>query len=218
MHLLVRESRTLDEDAPAVDLGHSPADVVLLSFSDSDLGAMAAAWTAMPPPRPSLRLANLARLRHPMSVDLYVEQVAARSRCVLLRLLGGLDYWRYGAEEMAAACRGNGVALAALAGDHRPDDRLRELSTVSADSWARLDALFANGGPVNAARALALALHLAGRGPDDGLPAEPFAQHGEYRLRHPRRGARKLAAIVFYRAHLQAGDVAPIEALAEALD
>ena len=75
MHLLVRETRGLDEAEAAVDLGQSRADLVFLSFSDSDLGALAAAWSAQGEAAPSLRLANLAKLRHPMSVDLYVEQV-----------------------------------------------------------------------------------------------------------------------------------------------
>jgi cobaltochelatase CobN len=218
VHLLVRDTRTLDEETPALDLGQSAADVVLLSFSDSDLGAMAAVWQELPPPRPSLRLASLAQLRHPMSVDLYAERVIAGSRCVLLRLLGGLDYWRYGAEEIAAACRQNGIALAILPGDARADARLGGLSTMPADMLARLEAYFREGGPVNTARALGLAAHLAGWGPDHGLFAEPLPQHGEYRLRQPLRGARPLAAIAFYRSHLQSGDMAPIEALAEALD
>src|SRR6476660_1764774 len=98
MHLLVRETRGLDEAEDAVDLGQSRADLVFLSFSDSDLGALAASWSAQGEAAPSLRLANLSRLRHPMSVDLYVEQVIACARCVVIRLLGGLDYWRDGGE------------------------------------------------------------------------------------------------------------------------
>ncbi len=218
MHLLVRESRTLDDDAPAVDLGQSPADVVVLSFSDSDLGAMAAAWQSLPRPRPSLRLASLAQLRHPMSVDLDIDRVIARSRCVLVRLLGGLDYWRYGAEEIASICRENLIALAMVSGDGRTDARLGQLSTIPIETLLRLEAYFRHGGPVNALRALDLALHLAGQVPDRGLAAEPFPQHGEHRLRQPPSGGRPLASIVFYRSHLQTGDIAPIEALAEALN
>ena len=93
MHLLLRETRTLDDAEAAVDLGQSPGDVVFLSFSDSDLGAAASAWQASDGRLPSLRLANLAKLRHPLSVDLYLEQVIARARCVVIRLLGGVDYW-----------------------------------------------------------------------------------------------------------------------------
>ena len=59
MHLLVRETRGLDEAEAAVDLGQSRADLVFLSFSDSDLGALAASWSAqgascaVAPPRQS---------------------------------------------------------------------------------------------------------------------------------------------------------------------
>ena len=65
MHLLVRETRGLDEAEEAVDLGQSRADLVFLSFSDSDLGAFAASWAAQGEAAPSLRLANLARSATP---------------------------------------------------------------------------------------------------------------------------------------------------------
>ncbi len=131
MHILVRETRGLDEAEPAIDLRHSPADLVFLSFSDSDLGAWRQRGQRTNDTLPSLRLANLARLKHPMSVDLYVERVIENARCVIVRLLGGLDYWRYGAEELAHAARKAGIALALLPGDGRDDPRLAELSTVS---------------------------------------------------------------------------------------
>src|SRR4051812_25572190 len=131
MHVLFRDTRTLEDDEAATDLGQSAADLVFLSFSDSDLAAVAAAWRARSSGTyPSLRLASLARLKHPMSVDLYAESVIARARCVVIRLLGGVDYWRYGAEQIAQVCRAKSVALALLAGDGREDRRLVELSTV----------------------------------------------------------------------------------------
>src|SRR4249920_1396149 len=218
MHILVRETRGLDEAEDAVDLGQSRADLVFLSFSDSDLGVLAAAWRAEGHAAPSLRLANLARLRHPMSVDLYVEQVIAGASCVVIRLLGGLDYWRYGAEEIAHAGRANGIPLALLPGDGRDDARLAELSTVAGETLARLDVFFAAGGPENMRRALELMAHLAGLAPDHGLAAEPLPMHGVHFLDMPETPGRPLAVIVFYRAYLLAADLAPIESLARALD
>jgi cobaltochelatase CobN len=211
MHLLVRETRSLDEAAPAVDLGQSGADVVVLSFSDADLGALASVASG----RPSLRLASLARLQHPMSVDLYLEQTARHARCVIVRLLGGLDYWRYGAEELAALCRAQGIALALLPGDGGDDPALAALSTVAPAAYARLDACFRHGGPANMLRALALASHLAGRADDDGGVAEAMPQHGVHAL--DLLPAAPLAAMVFYRSHLASGDIAPVAALTEAL-
>src|SRR5579871_2829976 len=130
MHVLATQLATLEEADVAVDLGQSPADVVVLSFSDSDLSALAAAWQADADRLPTLRLASLRLLRHPMSVDLYVEQVVSRARCVLVRCLGGLDYWRYGLERVAAACRTGKIHFVAMPGDDRPDRRLTELSTL----------------------------------------------------------------------------------------
>ena len=174
MHLLVRETTSLDDAAPAVDLGQAPADIVVLSFSDADLGALAAA----PRPAVSLALASLARLRHPLSVDLYLEQTIAGSRCVIIRLLGGLDYWRYGAEEVSALCRARRIPLALLPGDGGDDPALAASSTVSTAAYARLDEYFRHGGPANMGHALRLAAHLAGRGPDDGTVAAAMPQHG----------------------------------------
>jgi cobaltochelatase CobN len=211
MHLLARETRSLDEAAQAVDLGQSGADVVVLSFSDADLGALAAASTGAP----SMRLASLARLLHPLSVDLYLERTAAAARCVIVRLLGGLDYWRYGAEELAALCRTRAIPLALLPGDGGDDPALATLSTVAPDAYARLDGYFRHGGPANMARALRLAGHLAGIGGDDGETPEPMPAHGITELDEP--AGRPLAALVFYRSHLMAGDTAPIGALAAAL-
>lgn len=218
MHLLVRETRGLDEAEAALDLGQSRADLVFLSFSDSDLGAVAAAWAGQSEPAPSLRLANLARLRHPMSVDLYVEQVIAGARCIVIRLLGGLDYWRYGAEEIAHAARAQCIPLALLPGDGRDDARLAELSTVDDPALARVHGFFAAGGPENTRRALELMAHLAGLAPDHGLAAELVPMHGVHRLDIAEVPRRPLAVIVFYRAYLLAADLAPIEALARALD
>jgi len=218
MHILVRETRGLDEAEPAIDLGHSPADLVFLSFSDSDLGSAASAWAANRDRLPLLRLANLSRLKHPMSVDLYVERVIENARCVIVRLLGGLDYWRYGAEELAHAARKAGIALALLPGDGRDDHRLAELSTVSSEALARLDQYFAQGGPINMNRGLQFAGHLAGLAPDHGLAAEPLPTHGLYDLGLADKPGRPLSVIVFYRAYLLAGDLAPIDALAASLN
>src|ERR1700733_7561508 len=46
MHLLTTSSTTLDEIVEAVDLGQTPGDIVVLSFADSDLAGLAAAWQA----------------------------------------------------------------------------------------------------------------------------------------------------------------------------
>ena len=80
MHVLATQTASLDEAYQAIDLAQSPGEIVVLSFSDSDLSALAAAWQRDADNLPSLRLANLRKLKHPMSVDLYVDSVAAQVR------------------------------------------------------------------------------------------------------------------------------------------
>ena len=145
MHILRIETRSLDETAGAVDLGQTPADVVFLSFSDSDLNALARAYDAAPEPKPTLRLASLAALKHPYSIDLYLERVCAEAKLVVARVLGGADYWRYGVDELAALARGKGIKLALLPGDRRADDRLDRGVDPSAGRGRKFLALFRRG-------------------------------------------------------------------------
>src|SRR5882757_3851188 len=102
MHILLRERHGLEETAAAEDLGQAAADLVALSFSGTDLGAFAAAWRSRRATLPSLRLANLRRLTHPLSVDLYIQKTPSGARGSLIRLLGGVEYWRNGVEQISA--------------------------------------------------------------------------------------------------------------------
>src|SRR5215218_5428508 len=154
MHLLPVTAISLDEGGEATDLQQPPGDIVVLSFADSDLGALAAAHR-LAAGGPSLRLASLRRLRHPLSVDLYIDKTAVKARFVLLRCLGGLDYWRYGIEHLAQSCRSHGVKLAVLPGDDRPDPRLSAYATVSQTLCDELEAYFQASGIDNMSRLLA---------------------------------------------------------------
>src|SRR3974377_746334 len=96
MHLAAVATTTLDDIVAPVDLRQTPGDIAVLSFADSDLSALSRAWAADRDLLPSLRLAHLRDLRHPMSVDLWIDQVAVHAKVIVVRLLGGLDWWRYG--------------------------------------------------------------------------------------------------------------------------
>ena len=98
--------------------------MVVLSFSDSDLGAFAAGWHRGMGRLPILRLCNLVALRHPLSVDTYVERTLAGARAILVRLIGGEAYWPYGLASLRDLAQRRGIALAVLPGDGRPDPTL----------------------------------------------------------------------------------------------
>ena len=83
MHVIFRESHGLEATETPVDLDQSPADLVVFSFSDSDLGAFAAGWHLGKRELPTLRLANLVGLKHPLSVDTYIEKTLSHARGIL---------------------------------------------------------------------------------------------------------------------------------------
>ncbi|TGE01937.1 cobaltochelatase subunit CobN [Methylobacterium nonmethylotrophicum] len=222
MHLLRIDTVSLDEGEAAVDLGQAPGDVVALSFTDSDLAGLGQAYAALPGDRPSLRLAKLAQLRHPLSVDLYADAVIARARFVLVRCLGGLDYWRYGIERVAETCRAHGIPLAVLPGDDRPDPRLDAVSTVAPDLRDTLDAYFRAGGAENLRRLLTRIAAELGR----PVAAEPPRALPRGFVWCPGCGARDgsgaaaplpRALVLVYRSAILGGDTAPATALAAAL-
>ena len=214
MHVLATELASLEEVETAIDLGQSPAEIVVLSFSDSDLSALAAAWRCDADLLPTLRLASLKKLRHPMSVDLYVDRVLSGARLVIVRGLGGLDYWRYGFEHIGDLARDRGILFAALPGDDRPDPRLAAVSTLASDKLAGLDAYFRAGGTENLRQALRFAANLLGRNVD----AQPPRPVGPLSVIGAPADGRPAAMVVFYRANLMAADMAPIEVLLQALD
>ena len=227
MHLLSAQSVTPETAGEAIDLGQTPGDIVILSAADTELACLAAAEARRPEGSPSLRLANLLQLGHPLSVDLYVERVIANARLVVLRLLGGRSYWPYGLEQVAAACRARGSLLAALPGDDQPDPELAAWSTLPPEACHRLWQYGVHGGLDNAAQLLAYAASLLGRDEPWQEPA-PLLRAGLYwpgvtrpsldDLRRRWQPGRPAAALVFYRALVQAGDLAAIDALIEALD
>ncbi len=97
MHLLAATPGAIEDGKDPVDLGQTPADLVVISAADSELAALSQARAAMSDP-PGLRLASLMHLQHPMTVDLHLDACATRSRLVIARVLGGAGYWKYGLE------------------------------------------------------------------------------------------------------------------------
>ena len=225
MHLLRVESRSIDGTAEAIDLAQTPAEIVALSFTDTDLAVLAAAWEASKADLPTLRLATLTALRHPYSVDLYAEKILSRARFVLVRLLGGMDYWRYGVDELSTLARSAGFHLAIIPGDHREDPRLDEASTLPQEALRRISAWFASGGIGNIAASLRFIAGFIHRpianpmAPDPGdETASPLGPYGFYApATHPAAPDALSALIVLYRTWALANDTEPVVALANAL-
>ncbi|SKA28165.1 cobaltochelatase subunit CobN [Consotaella salsifontis] len=219
MHLLLAQKGSIADGREAVDLGQSPAPLIVLSAADTEIASLAAARRRLGNAAPEMRLANLLRLSHPMSVDTYVERTLRRARLVVVRLLGGRAYWPYGLDALHGAARQAGAHFLALPGDDRPDPGLDPFSTLPPEQRDRLWRYLIEGGTDNAENFL-LAARAIMEGGD--WPAEPRPLLKAGRLDRPGSApegrGRPLAAIVFYRALVQSGQTEPVEALAKALE
>lgn len=229
MHILATTSSSLDDLIEPVDLNQTPGDVVVLSFTDSDLNGIASAWNRLNPTGLSLRLAQLADLRHPMSVDLWADKVARHAKLILVRILGGYDRWRYGVDELAHIARERNILLYLLPGEcSERDERLETASTVDLAEIRSVLAFFRTGGPDNLDRLVSRLTNKLFGGADIACPeAEDVPKLGIYR---PLKGVvsldealieregKPLLPLLFYRSMLLASDIAPVDALVEALE
>lgn len=219
MHVIFREQVGLEQSDAPYDPGQTPGDLVVLSFSDSDLGAFAEGWRRAAGGLPPTRLCNLVALRHPVSVDTYVERTLSGARGILIRLIGGEAYWPYGLASVQDLARRRGIALAVLPADGRDDPRLDQISTVPASVLRVLRRHCDQGGAVAAQAALAQLAIAAGldAAPVPGvktLPAMGFYDPDHGVIADP--GAPQ-ALVTFYRSWLAAADMAAIDALIRAL-
>jgi len=226
MHLLAGDVGRIEDGEAAVDLDQSPGDIVVLSSADSELALLAEVAKEMGEGAPTLRLANLMRLAHPLSVDLYVEKTLAGAKLIVVRLMGGVGYWPYGLERLRELSRGGRLRLVVVPGEDRWDPGLEAWSTAPVADSRRLWRCLVAGGASNARAALAIMGGLIG-GVGNVPDPQPVAAAGCYR---PGEGILPLdealqrlgsglpvAPIVFYRSILQAGATAPIDALVAAL-
>ncbi|MBF7011752.1 cobaltochelatase subunit CobN [Novosphingobium resinovorum] len=227
MHLLSATPGTISNGEEAIDLDQPPGDVVILTVADSELACFAKAAAGLPEGAPSVRLANLLQLRHPYSVDLYVEKVIAHAKFVCVVLLGGKSYWPYGIDEIALIAREKGIAFAAIADGREDDPTLTVASTLPAETVEHLRDYLRQGGSANALSFLRTAARLIGE--DCGQPDDPVpvADAGLYLqgvdrpsladLRASWRPDGPVVLLVFYRALMIAGTLDAVDAMVAAL-
>ena len=229
MHLLAAQPGAITDGEEAVDLGQTPGDMLFLSAADTELALLADARQQLTDGGkeiPSLRLANLMQLGHNMSVDLYVDEIVAHAKLVVVRILGGYGYWSYGIEQIAETCRKRRIALAVLPGDDQPDPELALFSTLDAEAQHRLWQYGVHGGPVNSRHLLLYMSSLTGADADWREPVT-LLRAGLYwpgldapsldDLRPHWRDGRPVASLVFYRALVQSGNLAAVDQLISAM-
>ncbi|MFK0330194.1 cobaltochelatase subunit CobN [Rhizobium sp. NPDC090275] len=148
MHLLLAQQGTISDGEEAIDLGQSPGDILFLSAADTELAAVAATHGRRAGAR-SLRIASLMSLKHPMSVDAYIERTARHAKLIIVRALGGASYFHYALEALHAAAARHGALIAVLPGDSKPDAGLTPFSNVPLEDLNALWAYLIEGGDAN---------------------------------------------------------------------
>jgi cobaltochelatase CobN len=205
------------EQEGVVFVEQTPAPIVILTAADTDIQTLAIAAKSLPPDCPAIRVANLLNLRQELTIDTYAEQVLAHAEVIVLRLLGGRSYWSYGLEVCKLAA--NNKQLIVLPGDDRFDPELASHSNIPLSDVDRLWRYFLNGGVDNAIAAIQF---LSNRYLGTNYQPKPpifIPQIGSYPWSTPQSLTPNLpqAGILFYRAHYLAGNLAPIDALCQAL-
>ena len=224
MHLLAAQAGEISDGDEAIDLGQSPADVIFLSAADTEIVALSKAGANTPY---SLRLANLMQLKHPMSVDVYLEKTCGKAKLIVARLLGGRAYWSYLVDELTAFAKANNIKLALLPGDNKLDEELTSLSTVNEQDFHALWGYLIEGGPANASGIIGYIAHMLDPNWPEANPPKALLKAGYYwpgiaqpsliDLESTWIPNAPVAVVVFYRALLEGGNAAPIDALIHGL-
>jgi cobaltochelatase CobN len=130
---------------------------------------------------------------------------------VLVRLLGGRRAWEEQFDDLRRRCVDAGIPLLAFGGEATPDAELTALSTAAPATVARAFEYLAHGGLRNTDQLLRFVAGFPHQPPEE-VPS--FGVLGE-RRRDP---ARPTVGVVFYRAHVLAGNTQFVDDLCDAIE
>ena len=221
MHLLSTRPGGHVEDGGqgVVRVAQTPGDIVVLSAADTTLSLLADAAAGLGEGFPTVRLANLMWLRQPASTDMYVDDVLRHARVVVIDHLGSASDWAYVVEQAQSLAARHGQWLALFSGDNVEDVQLLMRSTAAPADCHQLWRCLREGGRENARAFFALIGYAAfgiGARPPPPAPLPPVLRYTPHDAAPWQPGA-PVALLVFYRAHLQAGNTAVFDALLAAL-
>jgi cobaltochelatase CobN len=183
--------------------------ILVLTNADTEILALRSVLEGLPDGFPELRAAN------PTSLGERVPDVEA-AEVVLVRLLGGRRAWEAQFDELRRRCIAAGVPLLAFGGEAVPDAELTSLSTVPSATVTQAFQYFAHGGLANMEQLLrfvadTVLMHGFGFEPPAEVPAT-----GIWRESTAAEGP--LVGVVFYRAHLIAGNTQFVDDLCDGVE
>src|SRR4028118_2039621 len=205
----------------------TPAPIVFISAADTDIQTLAAAASKMPAKFPKVRAVNLLQLQQQLTIDTYAEEVLERAEVIILRLLGGRSYWSYGLEILRETVQKTNASLIVMPGEDSPDPDLISHSNVSLSAVNKLWRYFTEGGVHNFVNALKFAADTCLKTAYNPPLPQTVSRVGIYDWKKPIDSSsycghgditsKSKVGILFYRAHCLSGNLAPIDALCQAL-
>ncbi len=196
--------------------GDRHGSILFVSNAETELLAVGSIVHRLPAGFPDVRAA------HPDRLDV-VPPVDATA-LVVVRLLGGRRAWEQPFDALRSACVDAGVPLTALGGEATPDGEMTLLSTVPAGIVAEAHRYLAAGGPANVEHLLRFVADTVLGGGHGFEPPAPVPMAGVWdgaglgRPNAERDPARLLVGVIFYRAHLVAGNTQFVADLCGALE
>ncbi|HEV7762743.1 MAG TPA: cobaltochelatase subunit CobN, partial [Acidimicrobiales bacterium] len=196
--------------------------ILLLSNADTELLAVRTILHRLPDDFPRVRAANPAGLAAAPDIE--------GAELVVVRLLGGRAAWEAPFDDLRTSCRQAGVPFVAVGGEAAPDPEMAARSTVPTGIATEVHRYFTAGGPANLEhllRFLADTVLLGGFGFEPPAPVPMVGVYAPRSASEPtgpgRNGAhfgsdRPKIGVVFYRAHLLAGNTQFVDELCAALD
>ncbi|MGI8984692.1 MAG: cobaltochelatase subunit CobN, partial [Acidimicrobiales bacterium] len=174
--------------------------ILVLTNADTEILALRSVVEGLPAGFPPVRAARPTDVPDLAGVTM-----------VLVRLLGGRRAWEEQFDLLRRRCIDAGVPLLAFGGESAPDAELTALSTAPTATVARAFEYLAHGGLANTAQLLRFVA---------GWPHEPPAEVPAFGvLGSPAHDpARPTVGIVFYRAHVLAGNTGFVEDLCRAVE
>ncbi len=182
--------------------------ILYLTNAPSEILALRSIVESLPAGFPAVRADDPGRLSGPPDL--------AGAEVVMVRLLGGANAWREPFEALRRRCAAGGIPLLAFGGEAAPDAELTASSTVPSATVAQAFEYLVHGGLANLEQMLRFVsdtVTMTGFGFD---PPAPVPTTGVY---HRSAGdGGPLVAVLFYRAHLIAGNTVFVEDLCRAVE
>ncbi len=182
--------------------------ILVLTNVETELLCLRTILESLPDGFPQVRAGN---------PDLLADAPDVRdATAVIVRLLGGRSAWREPFDDLRAACLAHDVPLLALSGEAVPDAELTALSTVPSGLVTSAFAYLVAGGPTNLEhllRFVADTVGMHGFGFDAPVDIPAVGVHRDKHLPDA-----PTVGVVFYRAHLLAGNTVFVDALCDAIE